>query len=130
MSVIEGMTARMILDSRGNPTVEVDVRLTSGMLGRAAVPSGASTGTREALELRDGNKKRWMGKGVDKAIAGIHKHMIPACTWPPQVMASSAYDDATHVEQFTCPNCGKTISLSGRTRPSEHVTAFDPYDVY
>ena len=78
MSVIEGMTARMILDSRGNPTVEVDVRLTSGMLGRAAVPSGASTGTREALELRDGNKKRWMGKGVDKAIAGIHKHMIPA----------------------------------------------------
>ena len=78
MSVIEDMTARMILDSRGNPTVEVDVRLTSGMLGRAAVPSGASTGTREALELRDGNKKRWMGKGVDKAIAGIHKHMVSA----------------------------------------------------
>ena len=78
MSVIEDMTARMILDSRGNPTVEVDVRLTSGILGRAAVPSGASTGTREALELRDGNKKRWMGKGVEKAIAGIHKHMLPA----------------------------------------------------
>ncbi len=78
MSGIEGMTARMILDSRGNPTVEVDVRLTSGMLGRAAVPSGASTGTREALELRDGNKKRWMGKGVEKAIAGIHKHMVSA----------------------------------------------------
>ncbi len=78
MSVIEGMTARMILDSRGNPTVEVDVRLASGMVGRAAVPSGASTGTREALELRDGNKKRWMGKGVDKALAGIHKHMVPA----------------------------------------------------
>ena len=78
MSVIEDMTARMILDSRGNPTVEVDVRLTSGRLGRAAVPSGASTGTREALELRDGNKKRWMGKGVDKAVAGIHNKMVPA----------------------------------------------------
>ena len=78
MSAIEDMTARMILDSRGNPTVEVDVRLTSGMLGRAAVPSGASTGTREALELRDGDKKRWMGKGVTKAITGIHKHMVPA----------------------------------------------------
>ncbi len=78
MSAIQDMTARMILDSRGNPTVEVDVRLTSGMLGRAAVPSGASTGTREALELRDGDKKRWMGKGVTKAITGIHKHMVPA----------------------------------------------------
>ncbi len=78
MSAIQDMTARMILDSRGNPTVEVDVRLTSGMLGRAAVPSGASTGTREALELRDGDKKRWMGKGVTKAITGIHKHMVTA----------------------------------------------------
>ena len=78
MSAIEEMTARMILDSRGNPTVEVDVRLTSGVIGRAAVPSGASTGTREALELRDGDKKRWMGKGVSKAITGIHKRMQPA----------------------------------------------------
>ena len=78
MSVIHDITARMILDSRGNPTVEVDVRLTSGVVGRAAVPSGASTGTREALELRDGDKKRWMGKGVSKAIMGIHKRMLPA----------------------------------------------------
>ncbi|UCH91535.1 MAG: phosphopyruvate hydratase [Nitrospirota bacterium] len=78
MSAIQNLTARMILDSRGNPTVEVDVRLTSGMLGRAAVPSGASTGTREALELRDGDKKRWMGKGVTKAVMGIHKHMVSA----------------------------------------------------
>ncbi len=78
MSAIHDLTARMILDSRGNPTVEVDVRLTSGVIGRAAVPSGASTGTREALELRDGDKKRWMGKGVDKAILGIHKKMLPA----------------------------------------------------
>jgi enolase len=77
MSAIQDMTARMILDSRGNPTVEVDVRLTSGMLGRAAVPSGASTGTREALELRDDDKKRWMGKGVTKAMTGIQKTMVP-----------------------------------------------------
>lgn len=78
MSAIQNITARMILDSRGNPTVEVDVRLVSGVLGRAAVPSGASTGTREALELRDGDKKRWMGKGVNKAVTGIHKRMLPA----------------------------------------------------
>ncbi len=78
MSEIQDIRGRMILDSRGNPTVEVDVRLTSGSMGRAAVPSGASTGTREALELRDGDKKRWMGKGVSKAIAGIHKRMVPA----------------------------------------------------
>ena len=78
MSVIQNIIARMILDSRGNPTVEVDVQLASGVMGRAAVPSGASTGTREALELRDGDRKQWMGKGVNKAIAGIHKKMLPA----------------------------------------------------
>ncbi len=78
MSVIHNVTARMILDSRGNPTVEVDVCLASGVIGRAAVPSGASTGTREALELRDGDKKQWMGKGVSKAIIGIQKKMLPA----------------------------------------------------
>ncbi len=77
MSAIQEITSRMILDSRGNPTVEVDVRLTSGVTGRAAVPSGASTGTREALELRDGDKTRWMGKGVTKALAGIQKHILP-----------------------------------------------------
>ena len=77
MSAIQEITSRMILDSRGNPTVEVDVRLTGGVTGRAAVPSGASTGTREALELRDGDKKRWMGKGVTKALAGIQKHILP-----------------------------------------------------
>ncbi len=78
MSLIQNITSRMILDSRGNPTVEVDVHLASGVTGRAAVPSGASTGTREALELRDGDKKQWMGKGVSKAVAGIQKHMLPA----------------------------------------------------
>jgi enolase 1/2/3 len=78
MSLIQNIISRMILDSRGNPTIEVDVHLASGMAGRAAVPSGASTGTREALELRDGEKKQWMGKGVAKALAGIQKHMLPA----------------------------------------------------
>jgi hypothetical protein len=52
------------------------------------------------------------------------------CTWPPQVMASSGYSKETQVEQFTCPNCGKSLSLSGRKKPGEHLTAFDPYDVY
>ena len=64
---IEYIHAREILDSRGNPTVEVDVGLESGALGRAAVPSGASTGSHEALELRDGDEKRYLGKGVTKA---------------------------------------------------------------
>src|SRR6202023_2782630 len=64
--------AREILDSRGNPTLEVDVRLRGGALGRAAVPSGASTGVHEALELRDGDKKRYGGKGVLKAVANVN----------------------------------------------------------
>ena len=68
MSAIVDIKAREILDSRGNPTVEVDVVLESGAIGRAAVPSGASTGTHEALELRDGDKKRYGGKGVTKAV--------------------------------------------------------------
>ena len=69
---IRSIEAREILDSRGNPTVEVDVILESGAMGRAAVPSGASTGTREALELRDGDKKRYLGKGVRKAVGHVN----------------------------------------------------------
>src|SRR6187402_1882866 len=68
MSVITDIHAREILDSRGHPTVEVDVTLESGAFGRAAVPSGASTGEREAVELRDGDKTRYLGKGVTKAV--------------------------------------------------------------
>ena len=71
MSVIERITAREIIDSRGNPTIEADVILSSGALGRAAVPSGASTGTREAIELRDGDKTRFGGKGVCKAVENV-----------------------------------------------------------
>jgi enolase len=73
MSVIKEVKARQILDSRGNPTIEVDVLLESGAFGRAAVPSGASTGEYEAVELRDGDKSRWMGKGVSKAVANVNK---------------------------------------------------------
>jgi enolase len=73
MSLIKDVKARQILDSRGNPTVEVDVILESGILGRAAVPSGASTGEYEAVELRDGDKSRWMGKGVSKAVQNVNK---------------------------------------------------------
>ena len=72
MSLIENIFARQILDSRGNPTVEVDVITTNGFLGRAAVPSGASTGVHEAVELRDGDTDRFMGKGVSKAVANVN----------------------------------------------------------
>ena len=72
MSKIKDVHAREILDSRGNPTVEVDVILESGVMGRAAVPSGASTGEREALELRDGDKSRYLGKGTTKAVANVN----------------------------------------------------------
>ena len=78
MSRIENIIAREILDSRGNPTVEVDVILECGVVGRAAVPSGASTGENEALELRDGDKKRFFGKGVKKAVDNVHKKILPA----------------------------------------------------
>ena len=78
MSGIAEIRAREILDSRGNPTIEVDVALESGARGRAAVPSGASTGTREALELRDGDKKRYLGKGVSKAVANVRTVLAPS----------------------------------------------------
>src|SRR3984893_8358530 len=72
MSRLAGVNAREISDSRGNPTIEAEVRLQSGALGRAAVPSGASTGTREAVELRDGDPKRYLGKGVSKAVDNVN----------------------------------------------------------
>ncbi|WP_030731307.1 phosphopyruvate hydratase [Streptomyces sp. NRRL F-2890] len=77
-ATIETVTARRIIDSRGNPTVEVDVVLTDGSLGRAAVPSGASTGAREAVELRDADATRWHGKGVDRAVAHVNGEIAAA----------------------------------------------------
>ncbi len=78
MSAIVDVIAREILDSRGNPTVEADVLLESGVIGRAAVPSGASTGTREAVELRDGDKQRYRGKGVLKAVENVNTEICEA----------------------------------------------------
>lgn len=75
---IKSITGREILDSRGNPTVEVEVRLESGIMGRASVPSGASTGEHEALELRDKDAKRYGGKGVLKAVYNVNNVIAPA----------------------------------------------------
>src|SRR5262245_58507450 len=77
MSAIESIHAREILDSRGNPTLEVEVLLTDGATGRAAVPSGASTGAHEAIELRDGDKNRYKGRGVLKAVKNVHDVIAP-----------------------------------------------------
>lgn len=74
---LESISARQILDSRGNPTIEADVYLSDGSFGRAAVPSGASTGKREALELRDGNKQVYAGKSVEKAVRNVHEIIAP-----------------------------------------------------
>src|SRR5262245_42230295 len=78
MTAIVDIIGREILDSRGNPTVEVDVVLEDGSYGRAAVPSGASTGAHEAVELRDGDKKRYLGKGVQKAVAAVTGEIFDA----------------------------------------------------
>ncbi len=77
MSIIESVFARQILDSRGNPTIEVDVVTENGTLGRAAVPSGASTGEHEAVELRDGDKSKYLGKGVLKAVDNVNENIAP-----------------------------------------------------
>src|ERR1700760_3355328 len=78
MTEIVSIHAREILDSRGNPTVEADVVLADGVRGRAAVPSGASTGEHEAVELRDGDKKHYLGKGVQKAVRNVENTLGPA----------------------------------------------------
>src|SRR5499426_2458464 len=78
MTAIVDIIGREILDSRGNPTVEVDVVLEDGAMGRAAVPSGASTGAHEAIELRDGDKKRYLGKGVRKAVEAVNGEIFDA----------------------------------------------------
>ena len=78
MTAIVDIHARTVIDSRGNPTVEVDVTLEDGSFGRAAVPSGASTGTREAVERRDSDKSRWGGKGVDDAVDAVNGEIAEA----------------------------------------------------
>jgi enolase len=105
MSIIEYVEAREILDSRGNPTVEVDILLEDGSMGRAAVPSGASTGEHEAVELRDGDKNRYMGKGVQKAVENVN-NIISA-----EIVGLDALDqvdiDRTMIELDGTENKGK-----------------------
>ena len=105
MEQIEFVAAREILDSRGNPTVEVEVQLEDGSFGRAAVPSGASTGVYEAVELRDSRKKRYMGKGVEKAVENVNEIIAPA------LMGMDATDqravDKVLIELDGTPNKGK-----------------------
>jgi enolase len=88
MSAIRDIKGRQIIDSRGNPTIEAEVTLESGAKGRAAVPSGASTGEKEAIELRDGDKRRWKGKGVSKAVSNISKVIAP------ELLGKEAFDQA------------------------------------
>ncbi|MDU2197633.1 MAG: phosphopyruvate hydratase, partial [Peptostreptococcaceae bacterium] len=105
MSVIEAVLAREVLDSRGNPTVEVEVILESGTMGRAIVPSGASTGAFEAVELRDGDKGRYLGKGVEKAVENVNEIIAP------ELEGMDCFDqpavDAVMIELDGTPNKGK-----------------------
>ncbi|MCA6406547.1 MAG: phosphopyruvate hydratase [Cytophagales bacterium] len=105
MSLIESIHARQILDSRGNPTVEVDVFTESGAFGRAAVPSGASTGSHEAVELRDGDAKKYMGKGVLKAVNNVNTKIAAEVVGLP-VMDQSLIDKIM-IELDGTPNKGK-----------------------
>src|SRR6478609_1913430 len=95
MSTIIEVHAREILDSRGNPTVEAEVVLASGATGRAAVPSGASTGEREAVELRDGDKKRYLGKGVLKAVKAVNDELAG------EILGEDALDQAA-LDRLLC----------------------------
>lgn len=88
MTIITDIFAREILDSRGNPTIEVEVELEGGALGRAAVPSGASTGAFEAVELRDGDKTRYLGKGVLTAVNNVNEKIAP------EIIGMNALDQA------------------------------------
>jgi enolase len=105
MMTIAGLKAREILDSRGNPTLEVDCILESGALGRAAVPSGASTGEHEAVELRDGDESRYGGKGVLRAVASVHEAIAP------KLLGMDAFEqalvDETLIDLDGTPNKGK-----------------------
>src|ERR1700722_1617725 len=104
MSEISAVLGRTILDSRGNPTVEVEVQTANGH-GRAAVPSGASTGEHEALELRDGDKKRWLGKGVSKAVDNVNQTLGPSVVGMDS-LDQAAIDDVL-IEADGTPNKSK-----------------------
>ncbi|WP_370089313.1 phosphopyruvate hydratase [Ekhidna sp.] len=105
MSVIESVFARQIMDSRGNPTIEVEVITEDGYIGRAAVPSGASTGEHEAVELRDGDKSRYMGKGVQKAVDNVNDIIAPEIEG--LLVVEQAYIDKVMIELDGTPNKSK-----------------------
>ncbi|MEQ8629706.1 phosphopyruvate hydratase [Ekhidna sp.] len=105
MSVIESVFARQIMDSRGNPTVEVEVITEDGYIGRAAVPSGASTGEHEAVELRDGDKSRFMGKGVQKAVDNVNDIIAPEIEG--LLVVEQAYIDQLMIDLDGTPNKSK-----------------------
>ena len=117
MSVIEAIRAREIIDSRGNPTIEAEVVTIQGFLGRAAVPSGASTGEHEALELRDKNNHRYSGKGVTQAVTNIQKNIAPNLNGLPvtnQTMIDQTMIelDATENKGFLGANAILAVSLA------------------
>jgi enolase len=120
---IESIHAREILDSRGNPTIEVEVMLNDGSLGRAAVPSGASTGAHEAVELRDGDKGRYLGKGVTKAVDNVNDEIAP------QLLGEDAHNqpliDAILLELDGTPNKGKlgANAILGVSLATAHAAA-------
>src|SRR5437867_3709438 len=131
MSGIREVRAREILDSRGNPTVEADVVLESGARGRAAVPSGASTGEYEALELRDGDKSRYLGKGVRKAVANVNSKIAPSligkdATQQEQIDRQMISMDGTPNKSSLGANAilGVSLSVSKAAAASQHVPLF------
>jgi enolase len=105
MPIIVDIRAREILDSRGNPTIEADVTLDSGVRGRASVPSGASTGEHEAVELRDGDAERYGGKGVEQAVRSVEERIAPALTG--MTAADQIAIDRAMIELDGTPNKGK-----------------------
>src|SRR6187401_562162 len=125
MSTIQDIHAREILDSRGNPTIEVDVVLENGIAGRAAVPSGASTGEHEALELRDNDKSRYLGKGVQHAVQNVTDMIAPALR--EMDPGDQLEIDQTLIELDGTPNKGKlgANAILGVSMATAHAAAAD-----
>ena len=115
--IIRKIVGREILDSRGNPTVEAEVILESGVIGRASVPSGASTGIYEAHELRDGDVGRFRGKGVAKAVNSIHNEIAPA------LIGKNAMDQAMIDITGTDAQVGDFVTIFGDDLPVEQLAA-------
>jgi enolase len=129
MSAIADIRAREILDSRGNPTVEADVILQSGAVGRAAVPSGASTGSREALELRDGDTRRYLGKGVTRAVANVNgelKKLLTGKDARDQAGIDQAMIDADGTEMKSHLGANALLAVSMATARAAAVDARQP----